>query len=226
VQRDADSKLIVSCLVGNRDAVCATEFVIDVASRLKNRVQLTTDGHKPYLSAAEAAFGSAVDYAMLQKIYGSPAIDEKRYSPAQCIGIKMDFVSGNPDPGSISTSYVERQNLTMRMQVRRFTRLTNGFSKKVENHAHSVALHFAYYNFVKIHQTLRVTPAMAAGITDRLWSIEDLLTRIDQRSGGMAPSGKSLGPGAGLRLAGGVCSGSITSFLMVSFSLTCKSNLN
>lgn len=176
---DSDSKLIVSWLVGNRDAVCATEFMRDVASRLKNRVQLTTDGHKPYLMAVEDAFGTDVDYAMLQKIYGKPLDDDKRYSPAQCIGIKIDMVQGDPDPGLISTSYVERQNLTMRMHMRRFTRLTNGFSKKVANHAHSVSLHFAYYNFCKIHQTLRTTPAMAAGVTDRLWDIEDLLALLD-----------------------------------------------
>src|SRR2546426_6084556 len=176
---DSDSKLIVSWLVGNRDAVCATEFMRDVASRLKNRVQLTTDGHKPYLMAVEDAFGTDVDYAMLQKIYGKPLDDDKRYSPAQCIGIKIDMVQGDPDPGLISTSYVERQNLIMRMHMRRFTRLTNGFSKKVANHAHSVSLHFAYYNFCKIHQTLRTTPAMAAGVTDRLWDIEDLLALLD-----------------------------------------------
>src|SRR5438045_1546888 len=151
----------------------------DVASRLKNRVQLTTDGHKPYLIAAEAAFGTEVDYAMLQKIYGKPLTDEKRYSPAQCIGIKMDMVTGNPDPGLISTSYVERQNLTMRMHMRRFTRLTNGFSKKVANHAHSVALHMMYYNWVRLHAKLRVTPAMEAGLTDRLWEIGDIVALIE-----------------------------------------------
>jgi IS1 family transposase len=176
---DSDSKLIVSWLVGKRDAVCATEFMRDVASRLKNRVQLTTDGHKPYLRAVEDAFGADVDYAVLQKIYGKPVDDDKRYSPAQCIGIKIDMVSGDPDPGHINTSYVERQNLTMRMSMRRFTRLTNAFSKKVANHAHSVALHFAYYNFCKIHMTLRMSPAMAAGVMDRLWEIEDLLGLLD-----------------------------------------------
>ena len=179
---DSDSKLILSWLVGNRDSSCATRFIGDVASRLSHRVQLTTDGFKPYLWAIEDSFGSEIDYAVLQKIYGKiPGVDsETRYSPAKCIGIKLDVVSGDPDPGLISTSYVERQNLTMRMHMRRFTRLTNGFSKKVANHAHAVALHFAYYNFVKIHQTLRTTPAMAAAVTDRLWEIEDLLALLEK----------------------------------------------
>ena len=157
----------------------------DVASRLKNRVQLTTDGYKPYFWAVDDAFVGEIDYAVLQKIYGKPPVKdtpETRYSPPQCIGIKMDIVSGDPDPGLISTSYVERSNLTMRMHMRRFTRLTNGFSKKVENHAHAVALHFAYYNFVKIHQTLKTTPAMAAGVTNRLWEIEDLLALLGNSS--------------------------------------------
>ncbi len=177
---DADSKLIVSYLVGNRDTSCATRFMKDVASRLKTRVQLTTDGFKPYLGAVDDAFVGEIDYAVLQKIYGKiPGVDsETRYSPAQCIGMKMEVVNGNPDLNLASTSYVERQNLTMRMHMRRFTRLTNGFSKKVENHAHSVALHFAYYNFCKIHQTLRTTPAMASGVTNRLWDIEDLLNLL------------------------------------------------
>lgn len=179
---DADTKLIPSWLVGKRDAECATEFVQDLAARLSNRVQITSDGHKSYLIAVESAFGSDVDFAQLIKIYGKPALEkdtETRYSPPQCIGIKIEPITGNPDFDHISTSYVERQNLTMRMHMRRFTRLTNGFSKKIQNHALSVALHFAYYNFCKIHMTLKVTPAMAAGVTNRLWEIEDLLALLD-----------------------------------------------
>jgi IS1 family transposase len=177
---DSDSKLIVSWLVGDRNASCATRFMKDVASRLANRVQLTTDGFKPYFWAVDDAFAGDIDYAVLVKIYGKlPGNDqETRYSPAQCIGMKMDVVNGDPDLSLASTSYVERQNLTMRMHMRRFTRLTNGFSKKVENHAHAVSLHFAYYNFCKIHTSLRTTPAMAAGVTDRLWEIEDLLALL------------------------------------------------
>jgi hypothetical protein len=146
----------------------------DIASRLKNRVQLTTDGLKAYLEAVEGAFGSEIDYAQLVKLYGKSLEGEHRYSPAECTGAEKHAVTGKPKAGHISTSFVERQNLTMRMNMRRFTRLTNGFSKKVDNHAHAVALHFMYYNFVRIHKTLRVTPAMAAGITQRLWSVEDL----------------------------------------------------
>ena len=175
---DADTKLIPSWLIGRRDAICASEFLTDLAGRLVNRVQLTSDGHKSYLIGVEAAFGGEVDYSQLVKLYGKPH-DEHRYSPPQCIGIAMNPIVGDPDPGHVSTSYVERQNLTMRMHMRRFTRLTNGYSKKVENHAHAVALHFAYYNFVKIHQTLKITPAMAAGVTDRLWEIEDLLVLLN-----------------------------------------------
>ncbi len=175
---DADTKLIPSWLIGRRDAICASEFLADLAGRLANRVQLTSDGHKAYLVGVEAAFGGEVDYSQLVKLYGKP-YDEHRYSPPQCVGIAMNPVVGDPDPGHVSTSYVERQNLTMRMHMRRFTRLTNGHSKKIENHALAVALHFAYYNFVKIHQSLKVTPAMAAGVTDRLWEIEDLLRLID-----------------------------------------------
>jgi IS1 family transposase len=177
---DSDSKLILSWLVGKRDAACAHRFMTDVASRLRHRVQLTTDGFKAYFDAVEDAFLGQVDYAILQKIYGTaPTEAGSRYSPAQCMGIKLHVMNGDPDPSLISTSYVERSNLTMRMHMRRFTRLTNGHSKKVENHAHAVALHFAYYNFVKIHQTLRTTPAMAAGVTNRLWEIEDLLALLD-----------------------------------------------
>jgi hypothetical protein len=147
----------------------------DCASRIKNRVQITTDGHKAYLEAVENAFGADIDYAMLQKLYGSPSDDEqRRYSPARCIGCDLKVVSGDPDPEHVSTSYVERQNLTMRMGMRRFTRLTNGFSKKVDNHRHMVALHYMYYNFVRVHQTLRCTPAMEAGLSNHVWDIEEL----------------------------------------------------
>lgn len=178
---DADSKLIVSYLVGGRNAAYANAFMDDVASRLANRVQLTTDGHNAYLEAVEGAFGADVDYAQLIKIYGdAPESAKGRYSPADCTGIKKRKVEGEPNEAHISTSYVERQNLTMRMHMRRFTRLTNGFSKKVENHVYAVALHFMYYNFVKVHQTLKVTPAMEAGLTDRLWDVADLVELIDE----------------------------------------------
>ena len=178
---DADSKLAVSWLVVGRDAGYATEFMNDVAERLSNRVQLTTDGHKAYLEAIEGAFGADVDYAQLIKLYGASPEGEKRYSPAECTSIRLNTVTGDPDPKHISTSYVERQNLTMRMSMRRFTRLTNAFSKKVENHAHAVALHFMHYNFCRMHQTLRVTPAMEAGVTDRLWDMSDIVELIEER---------------------------------------------
>jgi hypothetical protein len=153
----------------------------DVASRIHTRIQLTTDGHKPYLEAVEGAFGADVDFATLHKIYGAPTEEEqRRYSPAKCIATDMKTVIGNPDPKHVSTSYVERQNLTMRMSMRRFTRLTNGFSKKLENHAHAVALHFMYYNYVRIHQTLRITPAMEAGLANHVWSMEELASLLDQ----------------------------------------------
>lgn len=171
---DADSKLIVSWLVGGRDSGYAHEFMQDVASRLANRVQLTSDGHKPYLEAVEGAFGADVDFATLIKIYGNAPEGQRRYSPAVCTGARKDAVTGNPDPKHVNTSFVERQNLTMRMHMRRFTRLTNGFSKKVENHAHAVALHFMFYNFCRIHKTLRVTPAMQAGVADHVWTLEDV----------------------------------------------------
>ncbi len=159
---DADTKLLVGWLVGGRDAGYAAAFMEDVAGRLASRVQLTTDAHKPYLQAVEGAFGVDVDYAQLVKIYGaSPDSAKGRYSPAECTGIRKTRVEGKPDPAHISTSYVERQNLTMRMHMRRFTRLTNAFSKKIENHAYAAALHCTFYNFVRIHKTLRVTPAMA-----------------------------------------------------------------
>ncbi len=171
---DADTKLVVAYLVGGRDGGWARDFMEDCASRIRNRVQITTDGHKAYLEAVENAFGADIDYAQLQKIYGAAMDGERQYSPAKCIGCDMKVVSGNPDPKHVSTSFVERQNLTMRMQMRRFTRLTNGFSKKIDNHRYSVALHYMHYNFCRIHQTLRVTPAMQAGLTDHIWSIEEL----------------------------------------------------
>jgi IS1 family transposase len=171
----ADTKLCVSHLVGTRDAGAAYEFMMDVASRLRNRVQLTTDGHGPYLQAVEAAFGADIDYATLVKVYGPDPLAEKRYSPAQCLGCDVKVIAGDPKPKHISTSYVERQNLTMRMSMRRFTRLTNAFSKKVENHAAAIALYFLYYNFARVHQTLRVTPAMEAGVSDHVWTIEEIV---------------------------------------------------
>ncbi len=172
---DADTKLVVSYLVGGRGAVWAKDFMDDCASRIQGRVQITTDGHKAYLEAVEGAFGMDVDFATLQKIYGASEETEKRYSPAKCIGCESKVVMGDPDPKHISTSYVERQNLTMRMHIRRFTRLTNAFSKKLDNHAYAVALHFMYCNFVRIHQTLRVTPAMEAGLADHPWTIAELV---------------------------------------------------
>ena len=170
---DADTKLVVSYLVGGRGADWAMDFMTDCASRIIGRVQVTTDGHRAYLEAVEGAFGMDVDYAQLHKIYGASLENEARYSPATCIGCDMKVVSGNPDPKHVSTSFVERQNLTMRMGIRRFTRLTNAFSKKIENHAYAVAVHFLYCNFVRIHQTLRVTPAMQAGITDHAWTLDE-----------------------------------------------------
>lgn len=175
---DADTKLVPCWHIGRRDGLAAYQFITDLASRLKSRVQLTTDGHKPYLEAVEAAFGCDVDYAQLIKLYGKPQ-EEVRYSPAECVGVECRTVSGNPDEKHISTSYVERQNLTMRMSMRRFTRLTNGFSKKLANHAHAVALHYMFYNFCRIHKTLRCTPAMAAGVSQKLWEIEDIVALLD-----------------------------------------------
>jgi IS1 family transposase len=177
---DADSKLIVSWLVGGRDAGYAHEFMQDVAARLSNRVQLTTDAHKAYLTAVEDAFGADVDYAMLVKLYGEAPSPAGRYSPAQCIGSKKAPVEGRPDAAHISTSYVERQNLTMRMHMRRFTRLTNAFSKKIENHASAVALHCTFYNFVRIHKALRCSPAMAAGVTTKLWDVKDIVALVEK----------------------------------------------
>ena len=177
---DADTKLVPSWRIGSRDGATACEFVADLAIRLANRVQITSDGHKPYLEAVDKAFGGDVDFAQLIKIYGETVEGQKRYSPAECIGAKKSKVVGKPDLCCVSTSFVERQNLTMRMSIRRFTRLTNAFSKKIENHAHSVALHYMHYNFVRIHKTLRVTPAMAAGVTDRLWTIGDIVRLVEE----------------------------------------------
>jgi IS1 family transposase len=176
---DADSKLICSWLVGKRDPGCATAFIQDLAGRLSNRVQLTTDGLRMYLTAVADGFGEDIDYAMLVKVYGIADEGEKRYSPAVCTSCETHVIKGDPDPKHINTSYIERQNLTMRMSMRRFTRLTNAFSKKLENHIAAIAIHLVYYNFVRIHQTLRVTPAMAAGVSDRLWSLEDLVRLLD-----------------------------------------------
>jgi IS1 family transposase/lambda repressor-like predicted transcriptional regulator len=177
---DADSKLIVSYQVGKRDADYASIFMTDVASRLASRVQMTTDGHAPYLYAVEGAFGADIDYAMLVKHYGvSSDSGARRYSPAELISTEQRPINGAPDPKHISTSFVERQNLTMRMGMRRFTRLTNGFSKKVENLEHAVSLHFMHYNFARIHKTLRVTPAMEAGLTDHVWTLEEIAALAD-----------------------------------------------
>jgi IS1 family transposase len=179
---DADTKLIPSWVIGPRDGVTARIFVGDLASRLADRIQLTSDGLHAYLFAVERAFRGDVDYAQLVKIYGSPTEGQKRYSPAECIGCDRYPITGYPNPDHISTSYIERANLTMRMGMRRFTRLTNAFSKKIENHAAAVALHMLHYNFVRIHQTLRTTPAMAAGVSDRLWEISDIVALLDQEN--------------------------------------------
>ena len=180
---DADTKLIVSSMVGGRDAEYANAFMDDVASRLANRVQMTTDGHKAYLEAVEGSFGADIDYAQLIKVYGNaPETFKGRYSPADCTGIVKRTVEGQPEEKHISTSFVERQNLTMRMQMRRFTRLTNAFSKKLENHMHMVALYIVWYNFIRIHKTLRVTPAMQAGLSKTVWDMEDLVRIMDERA--------------------------------------------
>jgi len=177
---DADSKLIISYLVGGRDSFYAEAFMHDVAYRLATRVQLTTDGHAAYLSAVEGAFGIDVDYAMLVKLYGnSPESAKGRYSPAECVGARKEPRVGRPMQEHISTSYVERQNLTMRMSMRRFTRLTNGFTKKIDNHVHMLSLYFVHYNFCRMHKTLRMSPAMAAGITDTLRDVEWIVSLID-----------------------------------------------
>jgi IS1 family transposase len=170
------TKLVPCWLVGNRDAGVAYHFMHDLAARLAHRVQLTTDGHKPYLSAVEDAFGADIDYAMLIKLYGNAKEGgEVRYSPAKCMGSRKTVITGKPEYQHISTSHIERQNLTMRMSMRRFTRLTNAFSKKLENHEAAISLHFMYYNFARVHQTLRVTPAMEAGVANHVWSIDEIV---------------------------------------------------
>jgi IS1 family transposase len=179
---DADTKLIISWALGPRDATSAWWFMRDLCSRLITRVQLTSDGFLAYLPAVEEAFASEVDFAQLVKIYGAPRDGAARYSPARLLSTRSEVIRGNPDPKHISTSYVERQNLTMRMSMRRFTRLTNGFSKKAENHAHAISLYFMHYNFARVHGSLRVTPAMAAGLADHVWSIEELVGLLDRAS--------------------------------------------
>jgi IS1 family transposase len=175
---DADTKLCVTFLVGGRTTGWATDFMLDCSERIVGRPQITTDAHKPYLKAVEEAFGGDADYAMLHKVYGASNEPEHRYSPATCIGCDMKTVSGVPDPKHVSTSYVERQNLTMRMSMRRFTRLTNAHSKSIDNHGHAVALYFMFYNFCRVHQSIRVTPAMEAGLTDHVWTVEELVALL------------------------------------------------
>lgn len=184
---DADTKLMISYAVGNRGAETANYFMEDLASRVASRIQITTDGHKVYAQAIEGAFGADVDYAMLVKLYGNDSFDH-RYSTGECIGTRTAVLSGSPDPAHISTSFVERQNLTMRMAMRRFTRLTNAFSKKLDNHAAAIALHFLHYNFCRVHKTLRVTPAMEAGLSNHVWSIDELIAIMPE------PETKKRGP--------------------------------
>jgi IS1 family transposase len=184
---EAGSKLLVSYMVGTRDGEYAMALMDDLRGRLANKVQLTTDGHKAYLQAVEGAFGADIDYAMLVKLYGAgPATTDdaagRRYSPAECVGIRKETITGKPDPKHVSTSYVERSNLSIRMHMRRFTRLTNAHSKKLENHTWAVALHVTFYNFVRMHSTLRMSPAMAAGVSDRLWEMSDIVALIDARA--------------------------------------------
>jgi IS1 family transposase len=175
------TKLVPCFHIGKRDATDAFQFINNLAPRLASRIQLTSDGHRPYLQAVEDAFGSEIDYAQLIKLYGNEhgPVTEARYSPPVCIGARKKKIVGNPDRGLISTSHIERQNLTIRMNSRRFTRLTNAFSKKLENHKHQVALHFMHYNFCRIHQTLRVTPAMEAGLTDHVWGLEEIVNLLN-----------------------------------------------
>jgi len=177
---DADTKLVPSFLLGNRSAECANAFMQDLKDRLANRVQLTSDGYKPYLEAVERSFGTEVDYSMLVKLYGDTSEGQKRYSPAQCVGARKEVIRGDPDKKHISTSFAERQNFNIRMGNRRFTRLTNAFSKKIENHYYALAIYFMHYNFVRIHQTLRVSPAMAANVSKTLFSLEDIVKIVDE----------------------------------------------
>ena len=190
---DADSKMILSYEVGDRSGATALEFMDDLRSRLANRVQLTTDGHRAYLEAVEGAFGDDVDFAQLVKLYGDAPEREKRYSPAECVGTRKRRITGSPVRADVSTSYVERQNLTMRMGMRRYTRLTNAFSKKIENHLHMLSLYFVHYNFVRVHKSLRCTPAMAAGVSDTLRDMEWIVGLIDART----PEPKRPGPKPG-----------------------------
>jgi IS1 family transposase len=189
---DADTKLIVSYFVGDRSGQSAIALMDDLRARLSNRVKLTTDGHRAYLEAVEGAFGADVDYAMLDKIYGAPTggKEERGYSPAECCGIRKQTIGGRPSIAHVSTNHVARQNLTMRMWMRRFTHLTNAFPKNLDNHLYALALYFVFYNFCRIHKSLRVSPAMAAGVTDRLWSFEDIVAKIDE----LAPTPKARGP--------------------------------
>jgi IS1 family transposase len=177
---DAETKLVPSWRVGSRDAEAANDFIKDLAGRMASRIQLTSDGFKPYMQAVEGAFGADIDYAMLIKIYGTSPSGKTRYSPGEFIGIQHRTLTGAPDKKYISTSFAERQNLNMRMSMRRFTRLTNAFSKKVENHCHAIALHFMHYNFCRIHKSLRVSPAMAAGVTQTLWTLEGVIDMMDK----------------------------------------------
>lgn len=191
VALDADTKLVVAYLVGLRDSGHAVEFVRDIADRIENRVQITSDGLKLYIDAIEGAWGGEIDYAMLVKLYGKDeTIRETRYSPPKCIGTRTRVVPGNPDKKHVSTSYIERQNLTLRMQNRRFTRLTNAFSKKWENHAHAIALHYFYYNFCRTHKTLGTTPAIAAGVTDKAWTIHDLVSLLIKEENTLMDGGR------------------------------------
>lgn len=176
---DADTKLVPSWRIGSRDADAALDFISDLGARMANRIQLTSDGHKAYIEAVEQTFGTEIDYAMLVKVYGETSEGQKRYSPTRFAGSTKRVMAGNPDQSVVSTSFVERQNLTMRMSMRRFTRLTNAFSKKVENHGHAIALHFMHYNFCRIHKSLKVTPAMAADVSQTLWSLEDVVKMAD-----------------------------------------------
>jgi IS1 family transposase len=176
---DADTKLVPSWLVGNREAECALTFMLDIKERMNHRVQLSSDGHRAYVDAVEEAFGDDIDYAQIIKIFGASKTVEGRYSPPACIGSRKERITGRPDHAHVSTSYSERNNLNVRMHSRRMTRLTNAFSKKVANHTHAMALHFLYYNFVRVHQTLKVSPAMAAGVTKRLWEMKDVVEMLE-----------------------------------------------